>query len=81
MDVQMPGMDGLEATRIIRQSMETQPVIIAMTANAMKEDKDECLRAGMDDFLGKPVRLEEVVNMIAKWSVIAKENSTNKKIA
>jgi CheY-like chemotaxis protein len=77
----MPGMDGLEATRIIRQSMEIQPVIIARTANAMKEDKDECLRAGMDDFLGKPVRLEEVVNMIAKWSVIAKENSTNKKIA
>ncbi|MEO6356478.1 MAG: response regulator, partial [Ferruginibacter sp.] len=55
MDVQMPGMDGLEATRIIRQTMEVQPVIIAMTANAMTEDKDECLRTGMDDFLGKPV--------------------------
>ncbi|MDB5279118.1 MAG: response regulator [Ferruginibacter sp.] len=81
MDVQMPEMDGLEATRIIRQSMEVQPVIIAMTANAMKEDKDECLLAGMDDFLGKPVRLEEVVNMIAKWAVIAKDHVTNKKIA
>jgi CheY-like chemotaxis protein len=81
MDVQMPGMDGLEATRIIRQTMEVQPVIIAMTANAMTEDKDECLRTGMDDFLGKPVRLEDVVNMIAKWSVIAKEKIVRKKIA
>jgi two-component system sensor histidine kinase/response regulator len=81
MDVQMPGMDGLEATRIIRQTMEVQPVIIAMTANAMTEDKDECLRTGMDDFLGKPVRLEDIVNMIAKWSVIAKEKIVRKKIA
>jgi CheY-like chemotaxis protein len=74
-------MDGLEATRIIRQTMEVQPVIIAMTANAMTEDKDECLRTGMDDFLGKPVRLEDIVNMIAKWSVIAKEKIVRKKIA
>jgi len=78
MDVQMPELDGLEATRIIRRSLKTQPVIIAMTANAMKEDKDECMKAGMDDFLGKPVKLEEVVNMLAKWSAISKGNMAKK---
>ena len=81
MDVQMPEIDGQEATRIIRESMEVQPTIIAMTANAMKEDKDDCLKAGMDDFLSKPVKLEELVNMLAKWSNIAKEKNVNKKRA
>ena len=81
MDVQMPEIDGLEATRIIRQGMVIQPTIIAMTANAMKEDKDECLKAGMDDFLSKPVKLEELVNMLAKWSDIGKERNGNKKRA
>jgi CheY-like chemotaxis protein len=79
MDVQMPELDGLEATRMIRKYMEVQPLIIAMTANAMKEDKDECLGAGMDDFLSKPVKLEEVVNMLAKWSTILKDRKMNKK--
>jgi CheY-like chemotaxis protein len=81
MDVQMPEMDGLEATRTIRSSLEVQPHIIAMTANAMKEDKDECLQAGMDDFLSKPVKLEELVNMLAKWSDINKANDADNKRA
>jgi len=80
MDVQMPETDGQEATRIIRQSMEIQPIIIAMTANAMKEDKDECLKAGMNDFLSKPVKLEELVNMLVKWSNIVKQNAQHKKV-
>lgn len=67
MDVQMPEIDGQEATRIIRESLPIQPVIIAMTANAMKEDRDDCLNAGMNDFLSKPVKLEELVNMLATW--------------
>jgi len=79
MDVQMPEIDGQEATRIIRKDMEIQPIIIAMTANAMKEDKDECLKAGMDDFLSKPVKLEELVNMLTKWSNIIKERSADKR--
>jgi len=79
MDVQMPEMDGLEATRLIRKYMEVQPMIIAMTANAMKEDKDECLSAGMDDFLSKPVKLEEIVNMLTKSSNIINANKTDKK--
>ncbi|GAB2838333.1 sensor histidine kinase family protein [Ferruginibacter profundus] len=81
MDVQMPETDGLQATRIIRQSMQIQPAIIAMTANAMKEDRDECLRAGMDDFLSKPVKLEELVNMLAKWSDIGKQKTPGEKRA
>jgi signal transduction histidine kinase/CheY-like chemotaxis protein/ligand-binding sensor domain-containing protein len=75
MDVQMPEIDGLEATRIIRQNIQIQPTIIAMTANAMQEDRKECLDAGMDDFLSKPVKLEEITNMLAKWFYIMKENA------
>ncbi|MCW3117995.1 MAG: response regulator, partial [Chitinophagaceae bacterium] len=73
MDVQMPEMDGLEATRIIRRGLELQPVIIAMTANAMKEDRDKCLDAGMDDFLSKPVKLEELVTMLETWAIKVRE--------
>jgi PAS domain S-box-containing protein len=61
-DVQMPEMDGLEAARIICQEWEPEcrPYLIAMTANAMKEDRDECLAAGMNDYVSKPVRLAEL---------------------
>lgn len=67
MDVQMPEMDGLEATQFIRAHMEEQPVIIAMTANAMAEDRDICLKAGMDDYLSKPMKLAEVIGALEKW--------------
>jgi two-component system, sensor histidine kinase and response regulator len=68
MDVQMPEMDGITATKLIRKEALHQPIIIAMTANAMEEDKIECLAAGMDDFLSKPVKLDEIKNMLIKWS-------------
>lgn len=69
MDIQMPHMDGLEATKTIRKLQKKQPVIIAMTANAMAEDKEICLKAGMDDYLSKPVKLETLVEALEKWSV------------
>jgi signal transduction histidine kinase/ligand-binding sensor domain-containing protein/ActR/RegA family two-component response regulator len=66
MDVQMPEMDGLEATRVIRKEKEYQPIIIAMTASAMPEDKAECLRAGMDYFMSKPVSFNELTTNLQK---------------
>jgi PAS domain S-box-containing protein len=63
MDVQMPEMDGLDATRMICRDWpeERRPHIIAMTANVMAEDRQACLEAGMDDYLAKPIRVEELV--------------------
>ncbi|MFC5412263.1 response regulator [Larkinella bovis] len=67
MDIQMPVMDGLEATRQIRQAGGKQPVVIALTANTMEGNEQDCLDAGMDDFLGKPLKLEELMAKIEKW--------------
>ena len=66
MDVQMPEMDGLEATKIIRQKYEKQPVIIAMTANALTEDREICLKAGMDEYVSKPFDLKELREMLER---------------
>ncbi|QRQ99555.1 hybrid sensor histidine kinase/response regulator [Dyadobacter sandarakinus] len=60
MDVQMPEMDGLDATRNIRKLNIQQPYITAMTANAMHEDREICLKAGMDDYISKPLRHEDI---------------------
>jgi CheY-like chemotaxis protein len=67
MDIQMPDMDGLDATRIIReQKMKRQPYIIAMTAYALDGDREEFLKAGMDDYLSKPIRIEELKQALEK---------------
>jgi len=70
MDVEMPVMDGIEATINLRASehkLEKRPVIIAMTANALAEDKEKCLNAGMDDFISKPVTIDMLNKVLKKW--------------
>jgi PAS domain S-box-containing protein len=68
MDIQMPEMDGLEATaKIIEIYSKTRPKIIAMTANAMQGDKERCIEAGMDDYISKPIRFEEISRVLEVW--------------
>lgn len=68
MDVQMPEMDGLEAARQILAQWEegARPRIVAMTANAMQGDREECIAAGMDDYVSKPIAIEELVVALSK---------------
>ncbi len=67
MDVQMPEMDGLEATRHLCEdiSADRRPRFIALTANAMQGDREMCLEAGMDDYLSKPIRVDELVTALS----------------
>tara|TARA_R110000868_G_scaffold383578_7_gene650660 strand:+ start:10323 stop:13124 length:2802 start_codon:yes stop_codon:yes gene_type:complete len=70
MDMEMPVLDGLEATRkikLIEKSLPQSPKIIAMTANALPGDKERCLEAGMDDFVSKPITVESVKTILKKW--------------
>jgi light-regulated signal transduction histidine kinase (bacteriophytochrome)/CheY-like chemotaxis protein len=72
MDLQMPEMDGLETTRRIRLiEKDTLPLnqikIVAMTANAMAEDRENCILVGMDDFISKPVRIDDLANVLKKF--------------
>ena len=62
----MPEMDGITATREIRARWTNGPKIVALTANAFEEDREQCLRAGMNDFLTKPVRLDQLAEVILR---------------
>ncbi len=79
MDIFMPDMDGIEATQMITQmfNKSLRPKIIAMTANAMHGDKERCIEAGMDDYISKPVKVEELYEMLKKWaeSIYVEKNS------
>ena len=79
MDVQMPEMDGLEASRQIgaRYEASERPRIIAMTANAMAGDRKRCLDAGMDDYLSKPVRLEDLDTVLRRCLPSKTADATN----
>ncbi len=68
MDLQMPEMDGFEASREIRQVVPTehQPKIVALTANALQGDREQCLAAGMDDYITKPVKLLDIAQVIRR---------------
>lgn len=80
MDILMPEMDGLETTTIIVRDFpeEKKPVIIAMTANAMQGDKEKCLETGMNDYISKPVRTEEIQNVLLYWGEKIKTEKENK---
>lgn len=68
MDIQMPVMDGYAATHLIKQLPDvTTPPIIAMTAHAMKGDREKCLDAGMDDYISKPIDSEKLLFTLSKW--------------
>jgi CheY-like chemotaxis protein len=71
MDIQMPEMDGYEATQMIRQLTRDKEInhspILALTANAMKGDREKCLEAGMDDYVTKPVKKQQLIDMLIKW--------------
>ncbi|HSH02782.1 MAG TPA: response regulator, partial [Anaerolineae bacterium] len=66
MDMQMPEMDGLEATQYIRDQLTDQPYIVAITANATKKGQAQCIRAGMDDYIRKPFKVKELVSALGK---------------
>ncbi len=72
MDVQMPVLNGLDATREWRRREAERALghvpIVALTANAMPSDRERCLEAGMDDYLAKPVRREQLAGMLKRWA-------------
>ena len=69
MDMYMPEMDGLEATREIVNSRfpNNRPKIIALTADSLIDDKEKCIEAGMDDYITKPVRTEDILSILNRW--------------
>ena len=75
MDIQMPGMDGLAAAREIRlleqAAGEPRAPIIALTADAMRGDRERCLAAGMDDYLAKPFKIAQLSEVLERWSLRA----------
>jgi signal transduction histidine kinase/BarA-like signal transduction histidine kinase len=77
MDVQMPEMDGYTAAQEIRRRWreQGQPRIVAVTANAMQGDREKCLEAGMDDYISKPIRIEDLRRTLERWGRSGKRNS------
>jgi two-component system, sensor histidine kinase and response regulator len=78
MDIQMPEMDGFEATKRIRekeQASGTHQPIIALTAHAMKGDRERCLASGMDDYLNKPIRPDELDEILERYLALRTKSS------
>jgi CheY-like chemotaxis protein len=75
MDVQMPEMNGFEATQLIRKLLIEQPYIIAMTANSMPRDKNKCLNVGMNNYIAKPMRLAEIIEILKNAAAYVTEKN------
>lgn len=68
MDIELPGMDGIEATRIIKNNLKYKDVpIIAYTASAMRRDKERIMKAGLDDYISKPIDVSDFINRMEKY--------------
>lgn len=67
MNIQMPEMDGVQATQKIKEDYNNIPPIIALTANAMEGDKQKYITAGLDDYLAKPITLKGMQELLNKW--------------
>jgi CheY-like chemotaxis protein len=82
MDVQMPEMDGLETTRVIHKDLAVRkrPHIVAMTANAMQGDREECLAAGMDDYLTKPIQVKVLHEALERAGLQAKRRTISQQL-
>ncbi len=78
MDVQMPQMDGFEATRVIRERKDDRrnTPIVAMTAHAMKGDRDRCLGVGMNDYISKPIEPQELLGAVKRWAASEDQDET-----
>lgn len=72
MDIQMPGMDGVEVTREIRKTSNKNIPVIALTANAMKGDREKYIKLGLDDYLSKPIKKRVLINTVIKWIIESK---------
>jgi CheY-like chemotaxis protein/HPt (histidine-containing phosphotransfer) domain-containing protein len=84
MDCQMPEMDGYKATSLVREhekeiSQKRHLPVIALTANAMVGDREKCLRAGMDDYLSKPIKPDKLLDIIKKWAGTPKQATEDTK--
>jgi len=79
--VQMPVMDGYDATRRIRESVHPDIPVIALTASAMSTDRDRCLSAGMNDYLSKPVDLVRLNDALTRWLPVSKVCDTGQSLA
>ncbi len=78
MDCQMPIMDGFEASRLIRDVQGPQPVILAVTANALVGEREKCLAAGMNDYLSKPFQADQLVAYVRRWCAFVRTGAAAK---